>query len=427
MAESKKIFYLPSLLLLVAYFFKLGKMPNQLLLIGGGFILILICLTKFTIREMKKSNKLGLKLVHFLFFFFNLFVIILPFIGVFNQGIIPTIIYFILALLVFIYFIKINETKYALLNFIQPANYRNFVLLNLFLFILNSPFQRVLPDNLYSPEFQAEYEQGKGTEIFIDEAHNNLHTASGGYSPFADILTKDGYIIKAFTKIFSSQTLKQVKILVICNALNKKNNNIEVPVYSAFDDQEIQSINEWVKNGGSLFLIADHTPFSSASKKLASTFGFEFTDGYAEKKISSRYPDDLFFRGNKSLTKNIITEGRHPSEYVDSVVTFVGQAFKIPDSAKAILLFNEGYVLNSPQIIENIESWKTESIAGFSQGASLVFGKGRIAAFGEASMFSSQLPAGLSWIKIGFNAPKAKSNYKLLLNTVHWLDNKMDE
>jgi hypothetical protein len=50
-------------------------------------------------------------------------------------------------------------------------------------------------------------------------------------------------------------------------------------------------------------------------------------------------------------------------------------------------------------------------------------GKGRIVVFGEAAMFSGQLGAGLSWIKVGMNSSEAKNNYKLLLNIVHWLDN----
>ena len=216
--------------------------------------------------------------------------------------------------------------------------------------------------------------------------------------------------------------MEQTKILVICNALNYKNIESEQPVYSAFSNDEIQSINSWVKNGGSLFLIADHTPFSSASKELAITFGFEFTDGYAEKKISSKYPSDLFCRNNNTLTQNTITKGRKPSEYVDSITTFVGQAFKIPDSATSILVFDQNYVLNTPLINGKIESIKTESIAGYSQGAILIYGKGHIATFGEASMFTGQLPAGLSWVKRGFNSPEAKNNFKLLLNTIHWLD-----
>ena len=190
------------------------------------------------------------------------------------------------------------------------------------------------------------------------------------------------------------------------------------------DDDEIQTVNTWVRNGGSLFLIADHAPFAGAAKRLSDTFGFEFTDGYAEKRISSKYPSDLFCRNNNTLTQNDITKGREPSEYVDSITTFVGQAFKIPDSASSILVFDQNYVLNTPQIIGNVESIKTESIAGYSQGAILVYGRGRIATFGEASMFTGQLPAGLSWVKRGFNSPEAKNNYKLLLNTIHWLDIK---
>jgi hypothetical protein len=432
---SEKLFFLPSILLLIGYFLKLRILPNQLLFTGTSFIFILIILIIFLIRLLKNSSSIGLKLIHFLFFPLNLVVIILPYFNswfpshllhyedAFKNGIIPFI-YLGLIIIVSIYFFIINETKYSFSNFIALTNYRNFVLINSILFFLNSPFERVIPDNFYSPQFKTEYDKSKGTEIYIDEGHNNQHTASGTYSPFANILTKDGYIIRPFTNRFTSKTLEQIKILVICNALNEKNNELEQPVYSAFGEDEIQCINAWVKNGGSLFLIADHAPYSGASKKLAHTFGFEFNDGFAEKKISSKYPSDLFCRSNKTLIKNTITEGRNPAEFVDSIVTFVGQAFKIPDSATAILVFDDNYVLNTPQIIANVDSMKTEPIEGFSQGAVTLYGKGRIAAFGEASMFTGQLPAGLSWIKRGFNSHRAKNNYKLLLNTVHWLDNR---
>ena len=433
--KSDKLFFLPSILLLIGYFLRLGILPNQLLFTALSFILILTFLIIFLVRQIKLTSNIGLNIIHFVFLFVNLFAIVLPYFNswfpsnlfhyekAFNSGIIPYI-HLVLIVSTLIYFIKINESEYTISNFINLNNYRNFVFINSILFFLNSPFERVIPDNFYSPQFKSEYDKSKGTEIYIDEAHNNQHTASGTYSPFANILTKDGYIIRPFTDRFTSKTLKQIKILVICNALNEKNNELEQPVYSAFSEDEIQCINAWVKNGGSLFLIADHAPYSGASKKLARTFGFEFNDGFAEKKVSSKYPSDLFCRNNNTLIKNTITEGRSSSEFIDSIVTFVGQAFKIPDSATAILVFDDNYVLNTPQIIANVDSMITEPIAGFSQGAVTNYGKGRIAAFGEASMFTGQLPAGLSWIKRGFNSHSAKNNYKLLLNTVHWLDNR---
>ncbi len=65
------------------------------------------------------------------------------------------------------------------------------------------------------------------------------------------------------------------------------------------------------------------------------------------------------------------------------------------------------------------------SVAGWSQGAVKKFGKGKIAVWGEAAMFSAQI-AGEQKVKVGMNAPKAKYNYQLLLNIIHWLDNLIE-
>jgi hypothetical protein len=63
---------------------------------------------------------------------------------------------------------------------------------------------------------------------------------------------------------------------------------------------------------------------------------------------------------------------------------------------------------------------------GLSQGAIMTFGRGKIAVFGEAAMFSAQL-AGANRIKVGMNYEEAKENHQLLLNTIHWLDGKLDD
>lgn len=397
-------------------------MPNQLVLIVSACVLIFVCLIIFLIRQMKKATDIGGKLVHVLFFIFILLVIILPFAGVFKQKPVPIIIYSAMALSTFIYFVKMDKFRDNS-DLIRPNNYRNFVLQNFILVLFNSPYSSVLPDNFYSPDFNPKYEMEKGPAIYVDESHHNYHTVSGLYKTFANILRKDGYLVKPFTEKFSSQTLQHVHTLVISNALNESNiDKWEQPVSSAFDEHEIQTINEWVKNGGSLFLIADHMPFSSASKNLAASFGFSFSDGYAKQKVTGSC--DLFCRKANMLRGNEITNGSNESEYVDSVVTFTGQAFKIPDSAISILNFNDAYAQYSPQTAGDFKDCKAEDITGLSQGAFMKYGQGRIVVFGEAAMFSGQLGGGLSWIKIGLNSPDAKYNYRLLLNIMHWLDNK---
>jgi hypothetical protein len=60
------------------------------------------------------------------------------------------------------------------------------------------------------------------------------------------------------------------------------------------------------------------------------------------------------------------------------------------------------------------------SAEGMLQGATLRFGKGRVAVFGEAAMFSAQR-AGPARLPMGMNAPSAGQNAQFLLNLMHWL------
>ena len=111
---------------------------------------------------------------------------------------------------------------------------------------------------------------------------------------------------------------------------------------------------------------------------------------------------------------------------MSKVVTFTGQAFPVPEKATCILRFDKRY-----QLLENDTAWVFDShtrrtpISGWSQGAYMKFGKGRLVFFGEAAMFSAQL-AGPAKAKVGMNSDYAEENYKLLLNIIHWLDGRFD-
>src|SRR5688572_5488843 len=98
------------------------------------------------------------------------------------------------------------------------------------------------------------YKTGKGPVVLLDEAHFNFHTADGRYLPFATLLRRDGYDVRASKLPFSKASLKDAKILVIANAQAESNK-------SAFTDEEVRAVSDWVKAGGSLFLIVDHMPF----------------------------------------------------------------------------------------------------------------------------------------------------------------------
>lgn len=298
---------------------------------------------------------------------------------------------------------------------------KSFIILFFVSFTLISAQQ--IGDPEFKPQiFKPAYEINKGTEIFIDEFHNNFHTRDGRYKPFAELLEKDGYIIKSFNKPFTKELLSEVKILVISNPINEINNtNWTLPTPSAFLKEEIESLENWVHSGGSLFLIADHMPFPGASEELALKFGFKLNNGFASDTTNPG-GHDLFTKSEKTLEDNFITNGRNNNEIADSIYSFTGSAFQIPVDAESILTLNKNFISFMTDTAwvfsDNIQKI---SAAGWSQGAIKKHGKGKVVMWGEAAMFTAQL-AGNNQFKIGMNAPKAKNNYKLLLNIIHWLD-----
>ncbi len=260
----------------------------------------------------------------------------------------------------------------------------------------------------------------------IDEAHYNWHTATGRYLPFADLLRRDGYVVQRSKSSFSQDALKHLKILVIANALSEYNRTNWFPPYvSAFKDNEIEAVRDWVEKGGSLLLIADHLPFPAAAEKLASAFGVHFSPGHALDEQTLAEPM-IFRRSYHSLTEHPITKGRGPSERVDSVATFTGSAFRVDTGGEALLIFRPGVVSFTPT-----NSWMFDnntprlSVAGWAQGAVLRVGQGRLAVFGEAAMFSAQVE-GPQRVPFGMNSPEAKQNAQFALNLLHWLSGLLD-
>ncbi len=263
---------------------------------------------------------------------------------------------------------------------------------------------------------------GRGLHVLLDEAHFNFHTVEGRYAPFVKILRRDGFVVDPLRDQFTRKSLASARILVVANAMAERNKdgNWTLPTPSAFTRQEIESVRQWVLDGGSLFLIADHMPFGGAASDLASAFGIYMTNGYATDRTCSA-DEFLFLRADGSLMNHPITRGRNARERIDSVRSFTGQAFRVGPHVQALLVLAPETVLLFPS-----EAWKfsdaTPRIAadGMLQGAALIFGRGRVAVFGEAAMFSAQV-SGPQRRAMGMNAINAPRNAQFLLNVMHWL------
>lgn len=281
-----------------------------------------------------------------------------------------------------------------------------------------------VPDTGYTPLIEnPAYAYNKGPVVYIDEGHYNFHTRGDRYLPFARLLERDGYRIKGYSGTFQENRLDKGSILVISNALNEANvQNWHKPVYSAFTREEIETVRKWVEGGGSLFLIADHMPMGGAAAEMAAAFDFGFTDGFALD--TAQAGPALFCRADGTLGNNIMTNGTEVAEQVDSIYSFTGQAFTIPEDASNVLTFNEKYLLllSDTAWVFN-EQTVFKPIKGWSQLAYKEYGRGRVVMSGEAAMFTAQL-AGPQRYPAGMNAPYARNNYRLLLNIIHWLDGR---
>ncbi len=306
-------------------------------------------------------------------------------------------------------------------NKFLPLRAMGALLLVLFLLLCfsNNASARQAADTMFMPTVEHPlYEKGEGPAVFIDEAHHNFHTLGGRYHGFAQVLKADGFDVRSSEKPFTRDHLKTIDILVISNALNERNvKDWSLPTPSAFTQEEIDAVRHWVAEGGSLLLIADHMPMPGAAEKLAATFGFTFINGYAVDGVQGNM--DVFSRATSTLVDHSITQGRQGRERVDSVRSFTGQAFLAEPGAEPLMLFGDGYVSLMPEVAGQLDSNTPRvSVKGWLQGATKQVGKGRIAVFGEAAMFTAQKTGTGTF---GLTSPGAEQNQQFLLNIMHWL------
>ena len=250
-------------------------------------------------------------------------------------------------------------------------------------------------------------------KVLFDEAHNNFHTADGRYKPFTNLIRNDGYIVEQNKKSFTKESLAGYSVLVISNAKGKVEKYL-----SAFDEEECDAVRDWVENGGSLLLIADHYPMGSAAQPLATRFGVTMGNGSVE--------DSVHFEGSpqwKLLKPHPITEGRNSSEQIQKVVVFTGQSLKGTADAHVLLELSSSAMETIPDSI-----WKADGktytrfqgpypIQDKCMGLAMNVGRGRVVILGEAACITAQSD---DTGKFGMNVP-GNDNRQFALNVMHWL------
>jgi hypothetical protein len=291
----------------------------------------------------------------------------------------------------------------------------------------------VTRERSYDPNFDTSVvEPAYRTEhprVLFDEAHRNHHTTRTAYKPFADLIRNDGYDVQALHQSIIAERLAGVSVLIIVLPMGS-NDTRDAP---AFTDAETAAIDQWVRSGGSLLLITDHFPFCSAVTSLGRRFDVDVANGMVEdpKHHEPNLGDShlIFSRANGLLRDHPITQGRHPAERIERVLTFTGTSLRGSAEAAALLSLSDSAVDRpaSPPRVDKVGSDVRVSTEygdpvpakGRAQGLALQVGEGRVVVLGEAGMLSAQR-SGHGGSPVGMHFP-GYDNRQLALNIMHWL------
>ncbi len=289
-----------------------------------------------------------------------------------------------------------------------------------------------LPDTAFRPPVpRPAFAPGAGPALCLDEGHHNFHTLDNRFRAFGELARRDGFRVSPLRAPFTTQALASCRLLVISNAQPSDDawDSYPTPTPSAFTPAEISAVRHWVAAGGALLLIADHMPLAGAAGALAAAFAVDFADGFAvaghttaRGRDSSFARPTLFRPTDGTLAPHAIVRGREASEAITQVRSFTGQAFRAaPGVLQPVLVLPPGFVSLEPRIAWRFDDQTPRrDVGGWLQGGTRTLGRGRVAFFGEAAMFSAQV-AGPNRTPMGMNAPLAEQNAQFVLNVLRWL------
>ena len=255
--------------------------------------------------------------------------------------------------------------------------------------------------------------RGDAPRLLFDDAHRNFHRSDGRYAPFVTLMRNDGLAVAANAQPFSAEVLRDADILVIVNADGEP----------AFQPAEIDAVDAWVRGGGALLLVADHSPFGRVANALSERFGVTMLDAHLKDETHSdpALPGPfflLFTRGNGLIADHPITRG------LARIVTFGGQALRIGANAQPLLRLSP-----DARIVRDRTKPEDGEPAGenVAHAVALTHGRGRVVIIGEAAALTAQVvtgdpakAAGVAELRIGMSRTDL-DNKQFALNIVRWL------
>jgi len=269
-------------------------------------------------------------------------------------------------------------------------------------------------------------EKATGPLILLDGAHHNFFVQWDFIQPFAKLAENDGYRTRKGEEAFTAAYLADFDIVMIITALPFDfTTKTEVTTEITFTVPELEALQDWVVEGGSLLVFSEHAPFDQAINPLLNRFGINssvgtIADPVHHDKQLGRDGWTVFSRENGLLnTDHPIANGRNPGEAVNSVVAFGGSS-----------LSGEGYVnlFRLSETAENRDHATGVKAQGMGESQALIgrYGKGRIAAFGDSNGFTAMNFDNEDGTQLSLGMNTAHHDWKqMVLSTLHWLSGEL--
>ena len=266
------------------------------------------------------------------------------------------------------------------------------------------------------------FEINDGPLIMFDSTHKNFFIQSHLIKPLVDLLLNDGYRVSFLDKEFSKSSLSQANVLVVITALPfdfaTENSAADK---NTFSENELNELQNWVSNGGSLLAFSEHAPFDQAINPLLRKFDIESSIGTTVDTINyeSKYgPGMIKFETKNLNTNHPIVNGKYK---VEKLVSFGGSAL-LGSKYENILKLDE-----SSFNVKHSTGIGPEG-KGNSQGLAGVYGSGKIAAFGDSNGFTAMVFNMEDGTKMYAGMNTEGYDWKnFVLNTFRWLTNYSEE
>ena len=262
------------------------------------------------------------------------------------------------------------------------------------------------------------YEINEGPLIIFDSFHKNFFIQSHLIKPLVDLLLNDGYRVSFSDKEFSKSSLSQAGVLVIITALPfdfaTKSSAADK---NTFSKNELDELQNWVKNGGSLLVFSEHAPFDQAINPLLRKFDIETSIGATIDTVNyeNKYgPGMIKFENNNLNTNHPVVNGKYR---VEKLVSFGGSALLGPS-------YDNILKLDKSSLNTKHSSGIGPERRGDSQGLVGMYGSGKIAAFGDSNGFTAMVFNMQNGGKMYAGMNTEGYDWKnFVLNTFTWLTN----